>query len=477
MSNHRDYDAIITGSGPNGLAAAVTLARAGWRVLVLEKSDTVGGGMRTKELTLPGFRHDVCSTVMSMGRATRFFRELPLEEFGVQWIHGQAPLAHPLDGGRAVIMERDLHATADGLGADGKSYLKLMEPLVANWQALLDEFMGPFPLPPRHPFLMARAGVRFLQSAAGLARRTFRSDAAQAFLAGLAGHAILPITKPGTSASGLMLGMLAHATGWPVVAGGAQQLADGMAALFMAEGGEVETGVEVKDLKQLPPARAYLFDVTPRQLLAIAGEQLPAGYRGKLQKYRYGPGVFKIDYALSGPVPWQAPEVSKAITVHVCGSLDEIVRSEDQMWRGEHPERPYVLFVQASLYDPSRAPDGNHTGWAYCHVPNGSTVDMTNSIEKQIERFAPGFRDLILARHTLNTQDMEAYNPNYIGGDIIGGVQDLWQQFARPVPSLNPYRTPLKSVYLCSSSTPPGGGIHGMSGYQAAQAVLHDLGD
>lgn len=469
------YDAVIIGSGPNGLAAALTLAREGLQVLILEAAETIGGGMRTKELTLPGFHHDVCSTVMSMGTATRFFRSLPLEKYGVQWVYGESPLAHPLDGGRAVVMARDVDETASRLEVDASAYRALMRPLVENWQALLDEFMGPFPLPPKHPWLMARAALKFLQSAEGLARRSFKTEAARAFVGGLAGHAILPLTRPATAASGLLLGMLAHAVGWPILAGGSQKLADAMGAYLVSLGGEIQTGVLVKDFQELPPARAYLFDLTPRQLVQIAGDRLPPSYIAALNRYRYGPGVFKIDYALSGPVPWQAPEVGKAITVHVCGSLDEIVHSEAQMWRGEHSERPYVLFVQSSLYDPHRAPQGQQTGWAYCHVPPGSTVDMTGPIEAQIERFAPGFKDLVLARHCMNTQEMHAYNPNYIGGDIIGGVQDLWQQFFRPVFSLSPYRTPLKGVYLCSSSTPPGGGVHGMSGFHAARIALTDL--
>lgn len=474
MADNTEYDAIIIGSGPNGLAAALTLAREGWRVLIIEGAETIGGGMRTKELTLPGFQHDVCSTVMSMGPATSFFRSIPLEDFGVKWVYGNAPLAHPLDGGRAALLKRDIHNTADNLGNDSKAYTKLMGPLIDNWQALLDEFLGPLPFPPRHPLIMTKASLNLLQSAEGLSRRTFQGEAARALSAGLAGHAILPLNKPASAASGLILGMLAHTHGWPVVKGGSQKLANAMGSYLVSLGGEIQTGFFVKKFSELPSARAYLFDVTPRQLIEINGERMPNRYREQLQHYRYGPGVFKVDYALSGPVPWLADQCSQAITVHVCGSLEEIVRSEELVWQGKNPERPYVLFVQASLFDPSRAPVGKHTAWAYCHVPQGSTVDMTRPIEAQIERFAPGFQELILARHTMDTVAMQNYNPNYIGGDIIGGVQDLWQQFARPVLSLNPYRTPMKGIYLCSSSTPPGGGVHGMSGFHAAQSVLRD---
>lgn len=474
MESTSEYDAVVIGSGPNGLAAAVTLGRAGWKVLVLEARETVGGGMRTCELTLPGYRHDVCSTVFALGAAAPFFRDLPLQELGVRWVHGEAPMAHPLDGGRAALLKCSLDETSHLLGQDSRNYHNLMAPLVENWQTLIETFLGPLPLTPRKPLLVARAGLKFIQSLQGLAERNFRTEEGRALLAGLAGHAILPISKFGSAAPGLMLGMLGHSVGWPVVAGGSQVMADALASYIHHLGGTIQTGIEVQSLADLPPARAYLFDLTPRQLLAIAGEKLPSGYRRQLERYRYGAGVFKIDYALSEPVPWQTDACRQAITLHLGGTLDEIAHSEDQMWRGEHPDRPYVLFVQASLFDPTRAPQGKHTAWAYCHVPHGSTRDMTAEIENQIERFAPGFKDVVLARHTMNTVDFHAYNPNYIGGDIIGGVQDLRQQFFRPVPSLTPYRTPAKGIYLCSSSTPPGGGVHGMSGQLAAETVLRD---
>jgi phytoene dehydrogenase-like protein len=468
------YDAVVVGSGPNGLSAAITLAQEGWKVAVLEAKETWGGGMRTAEITLPGFQHDICSTTHSMAIGSLFFRNISLEKFGLKWIHSPIPVAHPLDVGQAVTLERDFRTTAQNLGPDGPAYLRMMGFLVQNWQNLLDEFFGPLPLPPKHPLLAARAAVYFLQSANGLAQRLFKTEPARALLGGLAGHAILPLTKIATAAPGLILGMMAHTCGWPIAEGGSQKLADAMVALLKNLGGEVYTQTPVRNLADIPPARAILFDVTPQQLINITGDSMPPGYRHQLARYRYGSGVFKIDYALSEPVPWLAEACHKANTIHVGGTLDEIAVSEAQMWRGEHPDRPYVLFVQSSLFDPTRAPAGKHTGWAYCHVPNGSTIDMTTQIENQIERFAPGFRDTILARVTTNTKQMEAYNPNYIGGDIIGGTQDLLQQFARPVPSLNPYKTPIKGMYLCSSSTPPGGGVHGISGYQAAQRVLSD---
>jgi phytoene dehydrogenase-like protein len=444
-------------------------------VLLLEAGPTVGGGMRSCELTLPGFQHDVCSTVFALGAASPFFRGLPLGQLGVRWVHGAASMAHPLDSGQVITLENSLEETARQLGEDGPAYRRLMEPLVENWEKLMETFLGPLPLPPRYPLLAARAGWHLVQSLQGLAERKFRSPAAKALLAGLAGHAVLPLNKIGSAAPGLMLGLLGHSIGWPVVAGGSQVMAEALAGYIRQLGGTVQTDFHVRSLAELPPARAYLFDVTPQQLLAIAGEKLPDRYRRQLERYRYGPGVFKVDYALSEPVPWQASECRRAITLHLGGTLEEIAASEQQMWQGEHPNRPYILFVQSSLFDPERAPAGQHTAWAYCHVPHGSTRDMTAEIEAQIERYAPGFKEVVLARHTKNTADFQAYNANYIGGDIIGGVQDLRQQFFRPVPSLTPYRTPAKGIYLCSSSTPPGGGVHGMSGHLAAKTVLRDF--
>jgi phytoene dehydrogenase-like protein len=466
------YDAVIVGAGPNGLAAAITLARQGWSVLLLEARDTIGGGVRSAELTLPGFTHDICSAIFPLSVASPFLRSLPLEGHGLEWVHPAAPVAHPLAGGRAVVLERSLDETVQALGADGPRYRDLVEPFVEGWQGLVDDVLGPLPIPPKHPVQLARFGLSALRSASGLARGAFRGEHARAAFAGNAAHSIMPLEAPGTAAAGLLMSIFAHTVGWPLARGGSGQLANALQAYFCSLGGAVVTGFPVESLDQLPPARAVLLDVTPTQFSEIAAERLPSSYRRQLARYRYGPGVFKVDYALDGPVPWSAGECARAATVHLGGTLEEIAAAEAAVWRGEHPEKPFVLFVQQSPFDPSRAPAGKHTAWAYCHVPNGSTVDMTARIEAQIERFAPGFRDLVLARHTYNTRQMQDHNPNYIGGDIIGGVQDLRQLYFRPVVSTNPYATPLKGVYLCSSSTPPGGGVHAMCGYHAARAVL-----
>lgn len=475
MFEARSYDAVVVGSGPNGLTAGITLAQEGWSVLVLEARETVGGGVRNKELTLPGFSHDVCSAIYPLSVASPFIRSLPLEEHGLEWINPQAPVAHPLDDGSAVLLERSLEATAESLGADGNNYRKLIEPFTEDWGDLVEDILGPLPLPPKHPLLLARFTRHALASATGISKRWFNGERARAAFAGNAAHSILPLEAPGTAAAGILMSVLAHTVGWPIVRGGAQNLANAMCSYFQSLGGEVVTDFRVESLKQLPKTKAALFDVTPRQLIQITGDRLPGSYQRRLERYRYGTGVFKIDYALEGPVPWRASECSKAATVHLGGSMEEITAAESAIWRGEHSEKPFVLFVQQTPFDPSRAPKDKHTAWAYCHVPHASTKDMTAQIEAQIERFAPGFGELVLARHKHNTQDMQAYNANYIGGDILGGVQDLRQMYFRPVISRNPYATPLKNVYLCSSSTPPGGGVHGMCGFHAAQAALRDL--
>ncbi len=465
------YDAVVVGSGPNGLAAAIALARRGLSVLIVEGNDTIGGGARSAALTLPGFVHDICSAVHPMAVASPFFKTLPLAEHGLDWVHPDIPLAHPLDDGTAAALEKSVEATADALGADAQAYRKLMGPLVAGAGGLFGDLLGPFRIP-RHPFTALRFGLRAIRSGKGLADAWFRTDRARALIAGLAGHAVLPLEQSPGAAITLMLAIAGHAVGWPFPRGGTQKISDSLASYFRSLGGEIETGRRITSIDELPPARAVLLDVTPQQVLALAGNQLASRYRKQLSRYRYGPGVFKLDWALAGPIPWRSAECRRAGTVHVGGTLEEIAIAERAPWRNEHPERPFVLLAQPSLFDPTRAPESKHTAWGYCHVPSGSTLDMTERIESQIERFAPGFRDLILARHSMNTAAMERHNPNYIGGDITGGVADWWQLFTRPVMRLNPYTTPNPGLFLCSASTPPGGGVHGMCGYFAARAAL-----
>ena len=465
-------DAIVVGSGPNGLAAAITLARAGRSVVVYEARATIGGGMRSGELTLPGFVHDICSTVQGTSTASPFFRDLDLARFGVELIDPPAPLAHPLDGGRVAVLERSVADTAAGLGDDGAAYRRLMGPLVRDADKVMDLVLGPIFRTPRHPIAAARFGLPALRSAVGLARSRFKGDAARALLGGVSAHSMLELDRPVTASFGLVLAITAHAYGWPVVRGGTQRLADALADELRSLGGEIVTDHPVTSLADLPPARAVLFDTSPRALAAIAAGRLPDGYRRRLEGFRYGPGIVKVDWALSEPIPWQAEGAARAGTVHVGGSLDEIRSAEAEVHRGRHPERPFVLVVQPSRFDASRAPDGRHTGWAYCHVPSGSTFDMTARIEAQVERFAPGFRDTILARSVRLPAEIEADNANYVGGDINGGLQDLRQLFTRPVARLDPYSTPSRGIYLCSSSTPPGGGVHGMCGVWAARSVL-----
>lgn len=464
------YDAIITGSGPNGLAAAITMAREGRTVLVLEAEETIGGGTRSDELTLPGFVHDICSAVHPLAVASPFFRSLSPAEVPLEWVHSPAPLAHPLDDGTTVMLERSVAATAAGLGVDAAAYRRLMTP-VDNWAQLLSDILGPL-RPPRHPLHLARFGWHAIRPARGLAESLFNGERARALFAGLSAHSMLPLEKPVSAGFGLVLAMLGHAVGWPLSRGGSQQIADRLADYLRSLGGEIVTGTHVISLEQLPAATTILLDVTPRQVISITGDRLPSRYRRQLARYRYGPGAFKIDWALDGPIPWRAKECERAATVHLGGTLAEIAASERAVWRGMHPARPFVLLAQPSLFDRSRAPTGKQTAWAYCHVPNGSTFDMTERIEAQIERFAPGFRDRVLARSVMAPAALELHNANYIGGDINGGVQDLLQLFTRPVPRLTPYATPVSGLYICSSSTPPGGGVHGMCGYFAARAAL-----
>jgi phytoene dehydrogenase-like protein len=438
-------------------------------VLVLEARDTIGGGTRTAELTLPGFRHDVCSAVHPLAAASPFFESLRLE---LEFVEPPAALAHPFDGGSAVLARRSLTETARDLGSDEGRYRRLIAPLVEGWTALREDVLAPLPTVPRHPIRLARFGLTAIRSARGLAEARFRTEQARALFAGAAAHSFLPLEQAASASFGLVLLILAHVSGWPSSRGGSQAIADALAARLRALGGEIQTGMEISSLSQLPPSRLVLCDVTPRQLVAFAGEALPGRYRRRLTRWRYGPGVFKADFALDAPIPWTAPEVAGAGTVHLGGTMDEIAASERDVWQGRHPERPFVLLAQPTLFDDTRAPVGKHIAWTYCHVPNGSTVDMRERIEAQIERFAPGFRDLILACSTRTTADLEHENPNLIGGDISGGANTLWQLVARPVLRASPYSTPLPSLYLCSSSTPPGGGVHGMCGHLAAQAAL-----
>jgi len=465
-------DAVVVGAGPNGLAAAIELARNGRSVHLIEACDRVGGGTLTAELTLPGFRHDVCSAVHPLAVGSPFLRSLPLERFGLELIEPATQAAHPLDDGSAATLERSLEATADGLGVDGRAYRSLVGVFAREWDRLAEFVLAPPTRPPRAPLLAARFGTRAVVPAELTGRARFRTPAARALFAGMAAHAMRPLRAPGTTAFGLVLLALGHACGWPVARRGSQEITAAMRGYFESLGGTVEVGTPIGSLNELPPSRAVLFDVSPRQLVAICGDALPARYRNALARFRYGPGVFKVDYALAGAVPWSAPAARSAGTVHLGGTLEEIVASERAVARGEPSPRPYVLVAQQSLIDPTRAPAGQHTLWAYCHVPNGSAVDMTAAIERQIERFAPGFGSLVLARATRGPAALEAANANYVGGDIGGGLASLWQVVARPTPRPNPYVTPNPKLLLCSASTPPGGGVHGMCGFHAARAAL-----
>jgi phytoene dehydrogenase-like protein len=465
------HDAVIVGGGPNGLAAGIVLARAGRSVLIVEAKESVGGGCRTAELTLPGFQHDPCSAIHPLALASPFFRELPLASHGLEMIEPPLALAHPFDDGTAAVLARSLEETAASLGVDGEAYERLFAPLIADWDLLSDQLLGPFRIP-RHPIALARFGLVALRSTKGLVKSRFTGTRAPALFAGMASHSMLPQDRFGTAAFGLTLGLFGHAVGWPIPRGGSQKIVDALVAPFSSLGGEIQTDAPVRSLEKYAGAGAILFDLTPRQFLAIAGDQVPGRYRRQLSHYRYGPGVFKMDWALSGPVPWTAPECRRAGTVHLAGTFEEIMASERDANAGRHAERPLVLVAQPSLFDPTRAPEGKHTLWAYCHVPHGSDRDMTDQIEGQIERFAPGFRDLVLARSVMNTSAIEEYNANYIGGDINGGIQDLRQLYTRPAVRFDPYSTPNERLFLCSSSTPPGGGVHGMCGYHAAKSVL-----
>lgn len=470
MSNYK-YDAVVVGSGPNGLAAAIALALNGLSVIVYEEKSCIGGGMRSEALTLPGYTHDVCSAIHPLAIGSPFLSKLPLEDHGLQWIHPSAPLAHPFDDGTCTLLERSLDKTCEGLGSDSSAYRALFSPIIQNWPHLEDTILGPLQIP-RHPLEAIRFALKAIRPASNLARSYFKDPKTQALFAGLAAHSILPLDKMITGAAGLVLGALGHLYNWPMPQGGSQALANAMGAYFKSLGGTIITDTKITSIKELPSSRTVFFDLTPVQILSIAGDSLTASYKRQLENYRYGPGVFKMDWALDGPIPWKAAACQRAGTVHIGGSIEEIEESEKAIWKGKCVEKPYVLLAQQSLFDPSRAPMGKHTAWAYCHVPHSSMVDMTDRIETQIERFAPGFRDLILAKSTKNTQQMTQFNPNYIGGDITGGVQDIGQLFTRPVKRIVPYATANPRLYICSSSTPPGGGVHGMCGYHAARVAL-----
>jgi phytoene dehydrogenase-like protein len=478
MPNLAGRTAVVVGAGPNGLVAAITLARAGWQVTVFEAAARAGGGTRTEELTLPGVLHDVCSAIHPLAVGSPAFREIaahaPLEAHGLDWIHSDVPLAHPLDGGRAAVLHRSVGETADGLGADATAYRRLFDPFVTAGFDLTDGLLSPLSVPPKHPITLARYGAVGILPAHTVARRRFDSDEAKALFAGLAGHSILSLKAPVTAGYGLMLGVLAHLVGWPLAKGGSQQIADALVSVLESLGGRVECDRRIESLDELPAADAVLLDLTPRQVLRVAGDALPNRYRRALGRYRYGAGVFKLDWALDGPIPWANPDCARAATVHLGGTLEQITASEAEVQAGRHPERPYVLLSQPTLFDATRAPAGIQAVWAYCHVPNGSTIDMTDRVEAQVERFAPGFRDRIIGRHAMDTKAVEAHGPNYIGGDINGGVADLRQFVRRPTIGLHPWKTPLDGVYLCSSSTPPGGGVHGMCGWHAAREVMRE---
>ena len=472
MTSHYAYDAVVVGSGPNGLAAAITIAQSGRSVAVYEAQSTIGGGVRSANLTAPGFTHDVCSAVYPLAIGSPFLRQLPLDQHGLQWIQPPAPLAHPMDDGTAVMLERSVGATSENLDVDGAAYRNLMKWLVEKWDRLGIDILAP-PRFPRHPLSLAKFGLRAMRPARRLAENVFAGQRARALFAGLAAHSMLPLEYAASATFGLVLGVTAHALGWPIARGGAQKLADALSSYLRQLGGEIVVNRWITSLDDLPASRVVLCDLTPRQLLRVAGNRFSSRYRRSLEHYHYGMGAFKMDWALSAPVPWKAASCARAATVHLGGTLDEIALSERAAWRGDPAGRPFVLLVQPSLFDDSRAPATKHTLWAYCHVPHGSNFDMTHRVEAQIERFAPGFRDLVIARSAMAPRDLEQHNANLVGGDINGGAAILRQLFFRP--TLRLYKTSLKGLYICSSSTPPGGGVHGMCGHFAALQALKEM--
>lgn len=462
--------ACVIGSGPNGLAAAIVLAQAGLHVDVYEAEAQPGGAARTLELTLPGFHHDFGSAVHPLGAGSPFFSSLPVRDFGLEWIHSPSTLAHPFDDGTAITLERDLLEAEAALGRDGRPWRDLMTPFVEHWADFVREILGPVPHLPRHPLLLARFGLRTLTSAKVLADRWFRKPRTKALFAGLAGHSFLALDELLSGSFGMVMALSAHAVGWPIPRGGAQSITNALCGYLSKLGGDIKKSTRIESLNTLPNYDLILCDITPRQLLSIAGERLSPDYKRRLSRYRYGPGVFKVDYALNAPIPWRAAECLRAATVHLGGSFEEIAASEKAMRTGQHAERPFVLLAQPSLFDSTRAPQGMHIAWAYCHVPNGSEVDMLGRIESQIERFAPSFKDCIVARHVLAPRDLQQMDANLVGGDIMGGAMDVVQTLFRPTG--RQYATSARGLYLCSASTPPGGGVHGMCGYHAAKLAL-----
>ena len=473
MREKTDYDAIIVGSGPNGLAAAITMQHAGLSVLLIEAKHNIGGGMRSEELTLPHFVHDVCSAVHPLAVSSPFFKTLPLQQYGLEFIHPTIAAAHPLDDGSAAALYQSVDQTASLLGKDERAYKELIQPLVNDWPDISFDILGPLHFP-KKPFQFARFGLKAITSATHLAR-LFHLRGTRGFWAGMAAHSIQPITNAATSAIAMVLLATGHTGGWPIPKGGSVAIANALANYFLSLGGTIQTGFYVHSLSQLPSSRAVLLDVTPRQLLQIAGHKFSSLYKWQLQRYRYGMGVFKLDWALDGPIPFTASVCRQAGTVHLGNTLEEIAASEQMTSDGRFPEKPFVLLAQQSLFDATRVPEGKQSAWAYCHVPNGSVMDMTERIEQQVERFAPGFKERILYRHAMNTAQLEEYNSNYIGGDINGGKIDIGQLFTRPALRFSPYKTSAKGIYICSSSTPPGGGVHGMCGYHAAKKALKDI--
>ncbi len=471
MTVQNEYDVVVVGAGPNGLAAAITMCQHGKSVLLVEARDTVGGGMRSANLTLPGFQHDVCAAVHPMGAVSPFFRSLPLSSLGVAWIHSPAPLAHPLDDGTAAILERSVDQTAASLGADRQHYLQMVRYLVAGWDKLIIDLLQPLHFP-KDPVLFARFGKAAMQSIDRLVNHNFRTIPARALISGLSAHAMMPTRQTGSAAVSLIFTAAAHAAGWPIVKGGSQRIADALQNYLLNLGGQIITNYPVASLDDLPSANNIFLDVTPRQVAQIARKQLVPDYYQKMVQYPYGPGIFKIDWALSGPVPWKAEGCSRAATLHLGGTFEEIAESENSVWKGKTPAKPFLIFGQPSLFDPSLAPPGKHTAWAYCRVPNCSAHDMTEIIENQVERFAPGFKKQVLARHSMNTQEMEHYNSNNVGGDIGGGRQNPIMNLLRPAGRRRAYTLPVKGLYLCSASMPPGPGVHGMCGYHAAMQAL-----